>query len=47
MRALGIAMIVFGTMGIQSSNNKVVKALGVIVVVSGVYVQNWELWYHV
>jgi len=46
MEALGITMICVGTLIEQHNDNKWIRFLGIIIVVSGVYVQNWESLYH-
>ena len=46
MRILGVTMVCIGTMIIQGNNSKLFKFCGIIVVIFGVYVQNWGSLYH-
>ena len=45
MRILGLAMIIAGTFFNQRYDNKIIKFISIIGVISGVYVQNWNRWY--
>ena len=46
MRILGATIVCLGTLIEQNNDNRLIRFLGIIVVVFGVYVQNWKSLYH-
>ena len=44
MNALGVAVIALGTVVVQRHDHWLGRLAGVIIVITGCYLQNWERW---
>lgn len=44
MNALGVAVIAFGTVIVQHNDHWLGRLAGIVIVITGCYLQNWERW---